>query len=122
PVTFTAHPPHLRDGPLMASGFAKPCSLARAAPPPMRFVFLRSRLCLRLPSHPASRRRSCPRLVVGAINLHRGPAPPAHWSCRAYIENPRNATLSHIRANSRQHSHPTHSTVSSIRTSEAILQ
>ena len=48
-------------------------------------VFLGSRFRLRLPSHPASRRRSCHWLVVGAINLHRGLSPPSRWSCRAYI-------------------------------------
>jgi len=50
----------------------------------MRHVFLGSRFRLRLPSHPASRLSSCPRLVVGAINLHRGLAPPSCWSCRAH--------------------------------------
>src|SRR5512135_417449 len=34
----------------------------------MRHVFLGSRFRLRLPSHPASRRRSCPWLVVGVIS------------------------------------------------------
>ena len=37
---------------------------------------------------PASRRSSCHRLVVGAINLHRGLAPPSCWSCRAYQRAP----------------------------------
>ncbi len=37
---------------------------------------------------PASRRSSCHRLVVGAINLHRGLAPPSCWSCRAYQRSP----------------------------------
>ena len=36
PATFTAHPPRLRDGPLMASGFAVNCRLARTAPPSTR--------------------------------------------------------------------------------------
>src|SRR6516164_4220660 len=48
PTTFIAHPPRLRNGPLMASGFASWCRLARAAPPstrstpriPTRHVFL----------------------------------------------------------------------------------
>ena len=90
PATFLAHPPRLPDGPLMTSGFAVNCRLARTAQPStrspsrsqptgMRHVFLGSRFCLRLPSHPASRRRSCPWLVVGAINLHRGLPPPARW-------------------------------------------
>ncbi len=33
---------------------------------------------------PASRRSSCLRLVVGAINLHRGLSPSSRWSCQAY--------------------------------------
>ena len=76
PATFLAHPPHSHDGPLMTSGFAITCWLARTAPPPMRFVYLGSRFRLRPPSHPASQRRSCPRLVIGAINPHRGLPPP----------------------------------------------
>jgi hypothetical protein len=70
PATFIAHPPRLRDGPLMASGFAGRCKLAQTAPPstrspprpeqaPARHVFLGSRFRLRLPPHDASRRRSC---------------------------------------------------------------
>jgi hypothetical protein len=72
--------------PLLASGFATACRLALTAPPPMRFVYLASRLCLRLRSHPTSRRRSCHPLVDGAINLHRGLAPPSHSSCRGVHE------------------------------------
>ena len=72
------------------AGSPGPPRLIRAAPRRhdrrrIHHVFLGSRLRLRLPSHPASRRRSCPWLVVGAINLHRGLAPPSRWSCRAYI-------------------------------------
>jgi hypothetical protein len=47
--------------------------------PRMGFVFLKAQVCLRLPSHPTSRRRTClwlydlgagtPGLTVGAINL-----------------------------------------------------
>jgi hypothetical protein len=65
--TFPAHPPHLRDGPSMTTGLATACWLARAAPPPMRFASLGSRFRLQLPPHPASQRRSCPRLVVSVI-------------------------------------------------------
>ena len=79
PATFLAHPPRPRDGPLMTTGFAMPSWLAQTAPPPTRsppapqrdparHVFLESRFRLRLPSHPASRRRSCPWLVVGVIS------------------------------------------------------
>ncbi len=95
PTAFPAHPPRLRNGPLMDIGLrhaepARPDRPALYAQPTrpqairVRHVFLGSRFRLRLPSHPASRRRSCPRLVVGAINLHRGLSPPSRWSCRAY--------------------------------------
>jgi hypothetical protein len=63
-ATFPAHPPRLRNGPLMTTGFAVRCRLAQAAPPSTRFVSLGSRVRLGLPSHPTSRRRSCLRLVV----------------------------------------------------------
>ena len=95
PATFLAHSPRLRDGPLMDIGLRctwparpdRPASYAQRPVSPVgaaRHVFLGSRFRLRLPSHPVSRRRSCLRLVVGAINLHRGLAPPSCWSCRAY--------------------------------------
>ena len=69
PATFIAHPPRLRNGPLMdiraspcRAGSPEPPRLIRAArrPTATSHVFLGSRLRLRLPSHPASRRRSCP--------------------------------------------------------------
>ena len=47
------------------ASYAQPTDATRA---PMRHVFLGSRFRLRLPSHPASRRRSCPWLVVGVIS------------------------------------------------------
>lgn len=43
----------------MVLGSGSTCPLAHQRPPHMRFVSLRPELCLRLPSHPASRRRSC---------------------------------------------------------------
>lgn len=67
-ATFPAHPPRLRNGLLMATGFAVLGRLAQADTPSTRFVYLRSRVRLGLPSHPASRRRSCLRLVVRAIS------------------------------------------------------
>ena len=96
PAPFLAHPPRLPDGPLMDIGLRhvmlarpdRPALYAQPTPTPRakaRHVFLGSRFRLRLPSHPASRRRSCHRLVVGAINLHRGLAPPSCWSCQAYM-------------------------------------
>ena len=65
PATFIAHPPRLRNGPLMTSGFAVPAG----SPGPPRLiravhagdhVFLGSRFRLRLPSHPASRTTQLP--------------------------------------------------------------
>jgi len=47
------------------ASYAQPTNAVKAS---MRHVFLGSRLRLRLPSHPASRRRSCPWLVVGVIS------------------------------------------------------
>jgi len=41
-ATFSTHPPHLRNGLSMTTGFAMPCWLAQTAPPPMRFVSLGS--------------------------------------------------------------------------------
>lgn len=61
--------------------YAQPTDANKA---PMRHVFLGSRLRTPASSHPASRLSSCHRLVVGAINLHRGLAPPSCWSCRAH--------------------------------------
>lgn len=54
--TFTAHQPHLRNGPLMATASPLPAGSPGPPPPLMRFVSLGSRLRLQLPSHPASRR------------------------------------------------------------------
>ena len=71
PATFTAHPPRLRNGPLMDIGLrhaepARPDRHASYAQPTAtmtaRHVFLGSRLRLRLPSHP-------PRGVAVAIDL-----------------------------------------------------
>src|SRR5450755_3974494 len=80
PATFTAHPPRLRNGPLMTTGFAMPSQLARTATPHTRsppdpkrdrarHVFLGSRFRLRLPSHP-------PHDVAVAIDLWLVSSPP----------------------------------------------
>jgi hypothetical protein len=50
----------------------------------MRFVFLESRLCLRLPSDPASRRRPCLQLTVPVTKVRRGLSPPSSRPCRAH--------------------------------------
>ena len=54
-AAFTPHPPHLLHHHLMVMGFALSRRLARMIQPDMRFVFLRSAFCLRLPSDPTSR-------------------------------------------------------------------
>ena len=67
PTAFPAHPPRLRDGPLMDIGLRHASRLARTAAPHTRspapsgvdHVFLGSRFRLGLPSHPSSRSRSC---------------------------------------------------------------
>jgi len=59
-----------------------------ASQPLMRFVSLRSQVCLRLPSDPASRRRPCLQLTVGAINLRKGLSPSSQRPCRAHVNYP----------------------------------
>ena len=54
-LTFSAPLPHLPCQPLIASGFAVTCQLARLTRPRMGFVFIKAQLCLRLPSHLTSR-------------------------------------------------------------------
>src|SRR5262249_36552432 len=58
--------------------------LTQIAPPYTRFVFLGAGLRLGLPSHPASRRRSCLRLGVSTTSSSRGLSPLSDRPCRAY--------------------------------------
>jgi hypothetical protein len=58
--------------------------LTQIAPPYTRFVFLGAGFRLGLPSHPASRRRSCLRLGVSTTSSSRGLSPPSDRPCRAY--------------------------------------
>jgi len=58
--------------------------LTQIAPPLTRFVFLGAGIRLGLPSHPASRRRSCLRLGVSTTSSSRGLSPPSDRPCRAY--------------------------------------
>jgi hypothetical protein len=58
--------------------------LTQIAPPSTRFVSLGAGVRLGLPSHPASRRRSCLRLGVSTTSSSRGLSPPINRPCRAY--------------------------------------
>ena len=77
------YPPHIRSidpGDIGLRMFWPPRpSIARL----MRFVFLGPRLCLRLPSDPASRRRPCLQLGVPVTRAPRGLAPPSCGTCPA---------------------------------------
>src|SRR3712207_2963665 len=69
---------------LMVTGFTFLSRLTQIAPPSTRFVFLGAGVRLGLPSHPASRRRSCLRLGVHTTSSSRGLPPPIDRPCRAY--------------------------------------
>jgi hypothetical protein len=58
--------------------------LTQIAPPSTRFVSLGAEVRLGLPSHPASRRRSCLRLGVHTTSSSKGLPPPINRPCRAY--------------------------------------
>ena len=53
-------PLHLRSRVRVVWDFDSSCSLVRSAPPSMRFLFVGSELCLRLPSDSVSRRTPLP--------------------------------------------------------------
>jgi hypothetical protein len=59
----------------MVTGFAFLSRLTQIAPPCTRFVFPGAGIRLGLPSHPASRRRSCLRLGVSTTSSSRGLPP-----------------------------------------------
>ena len=90
-LAFLAHLPDLLLWPLVASGFAVICQLARPHSL-IRFVFLRSQVCLRLPPDPASRRRPCLWLAVGATNLRKGLSPSSQRPCWAHKSRGRSET------------------------------
>src|SRR5437764_8028810 len=73
---------------LMVTGFTFLSRLTQIAPPSTRFVFLGAGVRLGLPSHPASRRRSCLRLGVSTTSSSRGLPPPIDRPCRAYSSTP----------------------------------
>ena len=75
----------------MVTGFAFLSRLTQTAPPHTRFVFLGAGIRLGLPSHPASRRRSCLRLGVSTTSSSRGLSPPIDRPCRAYSRRRRSA-------------------------------
>ena len=66
------------------TGLTSLSRLTQIAPPHTRFVFLGAGFRLGLPSHPASRRRSCLRLGVSITSSSRGLSPPSDRPCRAY--------------------------------------
>ncbi len=66
-TAFDAQPPDLQPAPLMDVDFAIICSLVRRRMPPIRFLFIGSRLCSTLLSDPASRRHPC---VLLSLHLH----------------------------------------------------
>src|SRR5216683_2463455 len=68
----------------MVTGFTFLSRLTQIAQPSTRFVFLGAGIRLGLPSHPASRRRSCLRLGVSTTSSSRGLSPPIDRPCRAY--------------------------------------
>src|SRR4249920_3823610 len=75
----------------MVTGFAFLSRLTQIAQPHTRFVFLGAGIRLGLPSHPASRRRSCLRLGVSTTSSSRGLSPPSARPCRAYSRRRRYA-------------------------------
>src|SRR5271170_5609950 len=72
----------------MVTGFTFLSRLTQIAPPSTRFVYLGAGFRLGLPSHPASRRRSCLRLGVSTTSSSRGLSPPIDRPCRAYSRAP----------------------------------
>jgi hypothetical protein len=74
-TVFDARPPDLRRASLMDMGFAVTCPLARRPAPRIRFLYISPRLCLALPSDPASRRRPWVRLSFTSIRLDRDSHP-----------------------------------------------
>src|SRR3954453_18894833 len=77
---------------LMMTGFTFLSRLTQIAPPSTRFVFLGAGVRLGLPSHPASRRRSCLQLGVSTTSSSRGLPPPIDRPCRAYRKSPHRCT------------------------------
>ena len=80
--TFTVllPPPHLHTSRFGGTGFTICCWLTPTGMPHMRFVSLGAGFRLRLPSHPASQRRSCHQLGV------KPPSPPedSHLQANAH--------------------------------------
>ena len=84
--TFPGRPPDLptrmTEG---VSGLPIPCRVAPPHWPYIRFLFVGSPFCRRLPPHAASLRRSCPWLAVPLLAARRGLAPPSSVSCVAHM-------------------------------------
>ena len=67
-TAFRTQPADLQPVPLMVTGLAMECPLARHRMPLVRFFFIGSHLCSTLLSDPASRRRRC-----ASLSLHLQP-------------------------------------------------
>ena len=77
-------PPDLQPWPLTDMDFVTSCSLVPPDLPPIRFLFVESRLCSTLPSDLASRRRPCASLTLLLVRMGRGLSPPSCRSCPAH--------------------------------------
>ena len=80
---------------LVALGFVVLCQLARPHSL-IWFVCLRSQVCFRLPPDPASRRRLCLLLTVGATSLRKSLSLSSQCPCWAHRENLRFAQIDNI--------------------------
>src|SRR3954467_775662 len=96
-TAFTAHPPDLQPGPLMDGDFAVSRPLVRPGLPPIRFLFVGSRLRSTLPSDPASRRRPCASL---ALHLHQ----VVQGTCTPRLSNMLGTRLTRFAAGRKQRS------------------
>ncbi len=66
------------------SGLAIHCWLTPSHRPAIRFLFVRSGFRLRLPPHPASRRRRCLQLTIPVVAARRDLPSPKSVSCQAH--------------------------------------
>ena len=76
--------PHLHDRIRAVLDFALRCKLFRPTMPCMWFLFVRPRVCLRLPSDSASQRTSLPSANSSYCQACSGLSPPSYRPCRAH--------------------------------------